>query len=254
MRPGAKSEGSALTAKIAEIFESIQGEGLLIGSRSVFVRFIGCNLRCTYCDTPASWQESDHCFIADSCGHTGNGYRVRNPLQSHDVYTAVARYNSKWISFTGGEPLLWGDFIVNVIQRLKPGGYRFMLETNGTLYEQLAACLPYIDLISMDYKPFSATGCNHRSNHDQFLRLAMQKSCYVKLVVDNNLTTAEFVEALAMIAGINRDIPLVLQPATSAIPGNEPDIGKLLDLQKEGLSALKDVRIIPQMHKMLGLA
>ncbi|MDX9694125.1 MAG: 7-carboxy-7-deazaguanine synthase QueE, partial [Methanothermobacter sp.] len=43
-----------MRAPIMEVFSSIQGEGLLVGCRQIFIRFAGCNLNCKYCDTPES--------------------------------------------------------------------------------------------------------------------------------------------------------------------------------------------------------
>src|SRR5882724_5942331 len=75
--------------KIAEIFHSIQGEGVLVGVPSVFVRTSGCNLRCTWCDTPyTSWQPEGEERGIESIVEEVNGYGA-----SHVVVT-------------GGEPMI----------------------------------------------------------------------------------------------------------------------------------------------------
>src|SRR5688572_18363939 len=78
--------------RIAEIYRSIQGEGLLTGAESVFVRTSGCNLRCGFCDTPyTSWEpEGDDLAVAD-------------------VLDAVERLEAPHVVITGGEPLLWAE-------------------------------------------------------------------------------------------------------------------------------------------------
>lgn len=93
--------------KILETFFSIQGEGLKIGVPSVFIRFAGCNLRCSWCDTKYSWEEEGNISIDDV------------KLLSNEVV------------FTGGEPLLNQDIIYSFIK--KHPELNYTIETNGTL-------------------------------------------------------------------------------------------------------------------------
>ena len=57
-----------MTAPIVELFSSLQGEGLLVGERQVFVRFAGCNLECAYCDTPAARSAPPTCRVEATPG------------------------------------------------------------------------------------------------------------------------------------------------------------------------------------------
>lgn len=96
--------------KIAEIFYSLQGEGHHAGYPSVFVRFSGCNLNCSFCDT----DHADGVFMEDEA-----------------IIRAVNLYSADWIVLTGGEPSLWidNDF-VSLLKRAT--GKRVAIETNGT--------------------------------------------------------------------------------------------------------------------------
>ncbi|MEW6013493.1 MAG: 7-carboxy-7-deazaguanine synthase QueE, partial [Elusimicrobiota bacterium] len=110
-----------LTAPIYEIFVSYQGEGLFVGQRQIFVRFSGCNLKCSYCDEQAAREKSD--------------------LKSLDwavkkIKELSQKHKTNKISFTGGEPLLYHYFIKNLIKKLGKK-YFYILETNGTLYKNL---------------------------------------------------------------------------------------------------------------------
>ncbi|PKM76486.1 MAG: 7-carboxy-7-deazaguanine synthase QueE [Firmicutes bacterium HGW-Firmicutes-15] len=242
-----------MKANLAEIMESIQGEGLLVGSRQVFLRFTGCNLRCAYCDTPGSFEPLPYCQVAKVTGRGDLWEQVPNPFSVEQIREHLKNYSSQWISLTGGEPLLWADFIREMGEKLKPQGYKLMLETNGTLYEQLGECLPYIDLISMDYKLPSATGVNCGAEHAQFLTVAANKAVYIKIVIDSKVEREEIEEALGIITAVNPNILLILQPVTPIKAAYSLSIEKLLDLQKMCQEKIADVRIIPQIHKMMGL-
>src|SRR6476659_6432137 len=114
-RPGRSA--CARTMKIAEIFYSIQGEGMLAGVPSVFVRTSGCNLRCTCCDTPyASWEPE-----GDDLPIVGILVDVRLRRAIHVVGT-------------GGGHMIQ-DEIVRLKERLKELGLHITIETAGTVYQ-----------------------------------------------------------------------------------------------------------------------
>src|SRR5450631_3348586 len=103
--------------KISEIFYSVQGEGMLVGTPSTFVRISGCNLRCTWCDTPyASWQPEGDELSLD---------RILDGLTGTHVVV------------TGGEPMLFPD-VVPLTQRMKERGQHITIETAGTVYQPVA--------------------------------------------------------------------------------------------------------------------
>ncbi|RZN37209.1 MAG: 7-carboxy-7-deazaguanine synthase QueE, partial [Methanosarcinales archaeon] len=101
-----------MTANIYEIFNSVQGEGIYAGTRQVFVRFCGCQLRCEYCDTQGAHHLADECRVHDR--------RINNPL---DVGVVIDAINDLWtpstrhVSLTGGEPLLHHGFIRELANR-----------------------------------------------------------------------------------------------------------------------------------------
>lgn len=253
MRLAAKSGGYWLKARLTEITESIQGEGLLIGSRQIFLRFNGCNMKCTWCDTPDSLVSSPYCRVSYDTGRGDNWQNLNNPLSIEQIAALLDNYHSRWISLTGGEPLIWADFIKELGVRIKPQNYQIMLETNGVLYEQMDTCLSVIDMISMDFKLPSATGEDNWSRHEKFLEIANNKPLYIKIVIDNRTRESEILRAVAIAAAIKPDAPLILQPVTPLRDLVPPDMPKLLDLQKICLESIPDVRIIPQIHKYMDL-
>ena len=99
--------------RIAEIFFSIQGEGVLIGTPTTFVRTVGCNLDCSWCDTR----------YARAGG---------SEMTAEEVSAAVDKFGAPFVSLTGGEPLIQKD-IGQLISMLLDDGYHITIETNGSL-------------------------------------------------------------------------------------------------------------------------
>ena len=109
-----------MKAPIIEIFSSFQGEGLLIGERQIFVRFAGCNLNCNYCDTNDSKSEKSGVLMT--------------PEEVSCEIEKLLTPDCKTISFTGGEPSLYPEFISKVCENFD---LDIMLETNGTLPDKI---------------------------------------------------------------------------------------------------------------------
>lgn len=100
--------------KISEIFYSIQGEGILLGVPSVFVRTSGCNLRCTWCDTPyTSWNPEGEKFSVS------------------EIVEAVKGFGASHVVVTGGEPMIAPE-IGELTQCLKAERLHITIETAGT--------------------------------------------------------------------------------------------------------------------------
>jgi 7-carboxy-7-deazaguanine synthase len=162
--------------RIAEIFHSIQGEGRLTGTESVFVRASGCNLRCRYCDTPyASWTpEGQDLSLAEILG------RIEQ-LSPDEVRHVV---------LTGGEPMLFAE-LIPLSAALRAGGWHVTIETSGTLYLPVAC-----DLMSISPKLSNSTPppewdpqwtwrhTLHRHSPEVIRRLMAQYDYQLKFVVD----------------------------------------------------------------------
>jgi 7-carboxy-7-deazaguanine synthase len=120
--------------KISEIFYSIQGEGMLMGVPSVFVRTSGCNLRCVWCDTPyTSWSPEGSDLTVD------------------EILESVRKYPAKHAVVTGGEPMIAPD-IIRLTERIRHLGLHVTIETAGTVYHPVAC-----DLISISPKLENST-------------------------------------------------------------------------------------------------
>ncbi len=120
--------------KISEIFYSIQGEGILLGVPSVFVRTSGCNLRCTWCDTPyTSWNPD------------GNKYAL------NEIVARVKQFGASHVVVTGGEPMIAPE-IAELTEALKAEGMHITIETAGTIVAPVTC-----DLMSISPKLANST-------------------------------------------------------------------------------------------------
>ena len=244
------------TAPIFEIFSGIQGEGVLTGVRQVFVRFCGCNRRCRYCDTQEACQVTPRCAVEQQPG-SRRFVNEWNPLTLGQVATVVAALDAfpglhHSVSLTGGEPLLHAEFLAALCPALRDGGLPTYLETNGTLPDALAQVLAGIDHVAMDVKLASATGePTDWEAHRRFLELAAGDATQVKVVVTAE-TSADELERLAeLVQAIEVGIPLVLQPVTPVAGVRRPSPMQVLEMQEALARRLPDVRVIPQVHKLM---
>ena len=236
---------------LIEIFSSIQGEGKYVGCRQVFVRLEGCNLDCSFCDTENEPGSHKTCAIETYAG-SREFANLPNPRSAEQVAMEINRLCKEVphqaVSFTGGEPLLHADFIREVAEKIAAPVF---LETNGTLYEQLASIIDVADIISMDIKLPSIISQPQWEAHRKFIAIAKQKDLYIKLVVAAETTEEEFRQAIDLVADTAPDKLFIIQPVTpyGGCQAASPD--KILMCQNYALTKLKDVRVIPQTHKMI---
>lgn len=227
--------------KIREIFTSIQGEGLYVGIKQLFIRFYGCNLDCNYCDT--------------------NNFESKAYLEfePEELKKHLKDFNLKAvhsISLTGGEPLLWDDFLLEFLPLLKnsdKAAPKIYLETNSTLNKNLEKVIDYIDIISADIKLSSSSGIeNSFAMHDEFFKMAKKydKEIFAKIVFDENILDDEINHCLKLAE--KYDLQLVLQP--KCIEDKVSMEGeKLLEIFNKFLTHYPNTRVIPQVHKFLGI-
>ena len=222
-------------AKIKECFNSIQGEGPYIGYRQLFIRFCGCNLNCSYCDTDFS--AGDDC-VEFTSGELFNELNNKNLLK--DIHS---------ISLTGGEPLLQADFLSEFLPLFNKK-IPIYLETNATLYEQISKILDYVDIVSADIKLPSSSGKDLFYMHDKFFEVVKTKDLFAKVIFNKCVTDFEIKQAceLAKKYGFELILSPVMFENKSTVSGKF--ISETLD---KALKYYSKVRIIPQVHKMLGI-
>ncbi len=223
-------------AKITEIFRSFQGEGIYLGCPQVFIRFFGCSLNCSFCDTPQSKEGKEATF---------REYTPRELIQ-HVLDMSQPCHS---ISLTGGEPLEHVGFLKQICPELKKHK-KIYLETNGVYFQQLKDIVDEVDIISMDIKlPSSMGGKSYYEKHQEFLKIALRKEVFIKIVVTRQAQKGEIIETSQRVSAISKDVPVVIQPNTFDLESEL--VTKSLTFCDDCLKYLTNVRLIPQIHKWL---
>ncbi|VVB92561.1 7-carboxy-7-deazaguanine synthase [uncultured archaeon] len=241
-----------MPAYINEIFNSVQGEGPYVGVRQVFVRFEGCQLHCAYCDTPQTRKVSGTCRIEKTPG-SGDFYSVKNPLERDEVAGLIRKLwspSTRHVSLTGGEPLIYSDFIMSLDIE-----YPIYLETNAGFPEKARELKDKVTIASCDIKLPEHDSTDH---YDELLKNELEtisifnetSKTFVKVIILPETTKQSLSSAVDGVASIDRNMPFVLQPVTSNTSVSSSKLAELMDFAGK---KLKDVRAIPQTHKMMNL-
>lgn len=184
--------------RIAEVYKSTQGEGLLTGTPSVFIRASGCNLRCWYCDTPfASWMPEGVDLGVD------------------EIIAQVDEWVCRHVVITGGEPMLFAE-LIPLCEELRRRGQHVTIETAGTLFLPLEC-----DLMSVSPKFASSAPDqkNHRWHHrhnetrhrpDVVRQLIDEHVYQLKFVIDTPDDLAEVDEYLSELGPVEGDRVLLM--------------------------------------------
>lgn len=226
------------TVPISEIFMSIQGEGIFIGQKFNFVRLYGCNLDCFGCDErnkPVQEMTLE------------NVLKEIEKLPNTDIRKRVA--------ITGGEPLVYSQFVGKLALLLKSKGYFVLLETNGTMYDKVSEIVDCFDYSSVDIKLSSVWKIDScYDKHEIFMREINKRPYYIKIVISEGVNKREYLDYIQMVAQINNDIALILHPwEKEHISMSKELLDVLMECQTNANRYLSDVRILPRLQTQFGL-
>lgn len=222
---------------VMEIYRSIQGEGMLMGVPTTFVRFFACNLRCSWCDTKYSWSVRE-----------GGTWEAISP---EEVVRRVDSLGTQHVVLTGGEPTLQKDLFQLAIL-LKEGRHHLTVETNATIFP--AKAVPFIDLWSLSPKLSSAG--------ENYLRLPIIQTFLEELRPDQQQwkfvvrddADAQLLEELISRFPLfhERHLPIILQPeGDRAMPDYPAALERLAEEVHKPFWDQYNVRVLPQLHVII---
>lgn len=232
---------------ISEIFTSIEGEGIYFGTKTLFVRLAGCTLHCFWCDQPAALSFDD-----------GNKYEIEDAIKLIDKNLVQ---NTFKVNFTGGEPLLQHNAVYEMAKHVKSKGLKTYLESSCFSVERFKEILPLIDICKVEFK-LSDSEVVDAEHYDQLLESELKcleeavkskKATYIKVVVSRLSDKKEFEELAKMVfQKIKADDinGFIIQPVYGT---SEPSLDQLFQFYDVVYPYYQQVRIVPQLHKVMGV-
>ena len=266
---------AAESAPVLEVFASVQGEGAYVGEPQVFLRLAGCPLRCRWCDTPGSWTVGDEprARIAARTDELDREVRrepgVATPFQAACwIASAEGPGEKRTISVTGGEPLLYPEFVLEL--RTLVGDRRIHLETAGAHPAALERVRDAVDHISLDLKlpstldapveleaqptePVPTDDMGWRTVRGACLDLVRGRDACGKIVLAGGVDPREVADVLDDVERLAPDLPVYLQPATPIGGASAPSREEIEAAVELALERELSVRVVPQVHRALGV-
>jgi 7-carboxy-7-deazaguanine synthase len=234
-----------LKVRLFEIFTSVEGEGILYGTKTMFVRLAGCPFTCFYCDTLDA-------LPMDS----GNEYSIEEVCNLIDKNLEKNTYK---VNFTGGEPLVQTEGVLEMAKYVQSRNIPTYLESSCYDSEKFSRVVPFIDFIKIEFKTPEAkfVDANHYSklikNALECLKISVdsKKITYIKIVVSEKTELRDFKELLDKIFNVvsKKDLAgFIIQPTYGIA---EPSLEKLLKFYDLVFPFYNEVRVVPQLHKFI---
>ena len=235
-----------MKVRLFEIFTSVEGEGILYGTKTLFVRLAGCPFTCFYCDTKES-------LPLDS----GTEYTIENANRLIDSNLKEQTYK---VNFTGGDPLIQHQAVALLAKHIQEKKIPTYLESSCFDIDRFNHVLPFIDIVKIEFKTKDSNFVD--SNHyekfiDHTLKclessVKSKKTTFIKIVVSSKTKPNEFQELTNQIFTLiskNSIDGFIIQPSYGV---SEPSLDLLLELYDIVFPHYIDVKVVPQLHKFIG--
>lgn len=211
--------------KVVEKFISVNGEGSLAGQLAVFIRFAGCNLRCSYCDT--QWANEE-------------GVKYKE-MSENDIYGFIKETAITNVTLTGGEPLLQEGIGRLLCLLATDHRLRVEIETNGSVeFREFSEITPNRPVFTVDYK-LGSSGIEHTMKVGNFDCLKPQDT--VKFVA-GSMKDLETAKHILEKYGLTNKCGVHLSPVFGKI-----EMTTIVEFMKQ--NKMNGVRLQPQLHKII---
>jgi organic radical activating enzyme len=234
-----------LKVRLFEIFTSVEGEGILYGTKTLFVRLAGCPFTCFYCDTKES-------LPLDS----GTEYSIDDANRLIDSNLKNQTYK---VNFTGGDPLIQHEAVALLAKHIQDKKIPTYLESSCFDIDRFNHVLPYIDIVKIEFKTKDSDFVDSK-HYEKLISHTMKclessvkskKTTYIKIVVSSKTKPGEFTKLVEEIFKIvsKHDIDgFIIQPTYGI---SEPSLELLLELYDLVYPHYIDVKVVPQLHKFI---
>ena len=235
-----------MKVRLFEIFTSVEGEGILYGTKTLFVRLAGCPFTCFYCDTKES-------LPLDS----GTEYSIDEACQLIDSNLKKQTYK---VNFTGGDPLIQHQAVAQLAKHIQGKKILTYLESACFDIDRFNHVLPFIDIVKIEFKTKDSDFVDFE-HYEKLIEHTMKclessvntkKTTFIKIVVSSKTKINEFEELtnqiFKTISKENID-GFIIQPTYGVA---EPSLELLLDLYDIVYPHYIDVKVVPQLHKFIG--
>ena len=235
-----------MKVRLFEIFTSVEGEGILYGTKTLFVRLAGCPFTCFYCDTKES-------LPLDS----GKEYDIQEASRLIDSNLQKQTYK---VNFTGGDPLVQHEAVAELAKYVQSKKIPTYLESSCFDSNRFNHVLPFIDIVKIEFKTKDSKFVDSK-HYERLIENAMnclkssvstKKTTYIKIVVSSKTELNEFTNLVKNIfnsVSKNQIDGFIIQPTYGI---EEPSLDLLLNLYDVVYPYYTDVKVVPQLHKFIG--
>ena len=235
-----------MKVRLFEIFTSVEGEGILYGTKTLFVRLAGCPFTCFYCDTKES-------LPLDS----GTEYSIEDANKLIDSNLKKQTYK---VNFTGGDPLIQHEAVALLAKHIQEKKIPTYLESSCFDVDRFDHVLPFFDIVKIEFKTKDSDFVDAKY-YDKLIGHTMKclqssvkskKTTYIKVVVSSKTQPNEFIKLVKEIFDIVSKDDLdgfIIQPTYGI---SEPSLDLLLELYDLVYPYFIDVKVVPQLHKFIG--
>lgn len=235
-----------MKVRLFEIFTSVEGEGILYGTKTLFVRLAGCPFTCFYCDTTDA-------LPLDS----GKEYSVEGACS---LIEKKLEDNTYKVNFTGGDPLIQHEAVANMAKHVQSLNIPTYLESACFDSKKFNHVLPFIDLMKIEFKTEDSDfiDSKHYPNYIENVldclvsSISAKKTTYIKIVVSSKTTVESFkklVDDIFKVATKENLAGFIIQPTYGILVPSLENLLKFYDLVYPHYN---DVRIVPQLQKIMG--